>query len=133
MMKEVKLPSGAVLKITPSPFKEANALLKALSRDLKGVQLNSKYEVGEMIKNALCAAVSSTEVESCIWACFARCLYNGGAGDLKITEDTFEPIKARQDYIAACIEVGTVNVGPFLNGLSAGFQGFLKKLLELLK
>lgn len=124
-MKEVKLPSGATLKITPSPFKDAKSLYQAILKEAKGVSINSKTEMAEIFKNLFCIGFSSEEIERHLWVCFSRCTYNGGKGDLKIDADTFEPIEARDDYMQACMEVAKENILPFVKSLYAEYQRML--------
>lgn len=121
-MKEIKLPSGATLKITPSPFADAKALYQALLREVRQVGINSQTEMGEIFKNLFCMGFSSPEVEAKLLVCFKRCVYNSGKGDLKIDESTFEPIEARDDYMKVCMEVTRENVLPFVKSLYAEYQ-----------
>lgn len=120
--KEVELPSGAKLKITLSPFAVSKALYMALLEEAKGLSFNTKMEVGTLYKDIFCAGFSSPKIEKCIWACLERCTYNTGNGDLRITQDTFEPANARQDYLSVCMEVAQENVGPFMKSLYAEFR-----------
>ena len=114
-MREVKMPSGATLKITPAPFSESKALYQALLREVKGIPINKDMPMVELYKSLYTSAFSSAEVEKALWPCMSRCLYN----DLKVTPDTFEPVEARQDYEQVCIEVAKENAGPFANRLYA--------------
>lgn len=124
-MKEIKLPSGAVLKITPSPFKAAKALYQAILKEGRGVEVSTKTEMSTLFKDLFCTGFSSPQIEECLWACFQRCTYNGGNGDLRISDDTFEPIQARDDYFTVCVEVAKENVGPFVKSLYAEYQRFI--------
>ena len=120
--REVKMPSGAVLKITPAPFADSKALYQAFLEEAKGVQLNAKGQVGNLLKDLICSGFSSQKVEAALWVCMGRCIYNAGKGDLKIDQDTFEEVEARQDYMDACMEVAKENVGPFTKGLPRLFS-----------
>lgn len=124
-MKEVSLPSGAVLKITPAPFSDAKELYQAVAREVRTVHLNNKMEMAEVYKDIFCAGITSREVEACLWKCFQKCLYN----DLKIGKDTFEPVQAREDYTMICMEVAKENIHPFVKSLLSEFG----PILELLK
>lgn len=121
-MKEVKLPSGAVLKITLSPFKEAKALYQAILKEAKSVGVSKDMDVVALYKELFCVGFSSEEVEKHMWVCFQRCTYNSGKGDLRIDESTFEPLEARADYMQVCIEVMKENVLPFVKSLYAEYQ-----------
>lgn len=123
-LREVKLPSGAVLKVQPTTFVQAKALNQELLKSLRTVPLTSTNEVGEMVKNLFTTGFSSPEIEKRIWDCFDRCLYN----DHKITQDTFEPAEARQDYVVVCYEVAKENILPFVKSLLPEY----KKAVEVL-
>ncbi len=127
-MKEVKLPSGAILKITPSPFAEAKALYQSILREARVVEFTAATDMASVYKNLFCVGFSSPEIEKCLWACFKRCIYNSGKGDLKIDENTFEPIEARDDYMLVCVEVAKENILPFAKSLYAEYQRLLAML-----
>lgn len=124
-MKEVVLPSGAILKITISPFAISKALYQAILKDVKGIKVDSKTELSNVYKDLFCIGFSSPEIEKCLWECLKRCTYNNGKGDLKIEESTFEPLESRQDYMGVCIEVVKENTLPFVKSLYAEFQQIL--------
>ena len=130
--RDVKLPSGAVLKVMPASFAESKALYQALLEEAKGVSFNGKADLGNALKDVLSIAVSSKKIEAALWACMSRCIYNSGAGDLKIDQDTFEPVKAREDYTAVCKEVMEENVVPFAKGLYAEFQRIMAMIDAIL-
>lgn len=121
-MKEVKCPSGAILKITLSPFSDSKALYHAVLRELRTVSIDPSLTAASMYKDLFCAGFSSLEVESCLEKCLERCTYNSGKGDFRITKETFEPVEAREDYLTVCMEVAKENVGPFAKSLYAEFK-----------
>jgi len=125
-MREVKLPSGAVLKIQVSPFSTAKALYQALLRELKTVPITSKTDMASVYKDLFCLGFSSDEIEARLLECFKRCTYNSGAGDLKIDDQTFEPVERRDDYMTVCMEVAKDNVLPFAKSLYAQYADMLK-------
>lgn len=117
--KEVKLPSGAVLKITPSPFSVSRALFQALLEELKALKLDPDAEVDvNLFKDIFCVGVSSKKIEACLAVCMRKVTYN----DLKIDDMTFEPVEAREDYLAVCFEVTKENIQPFTKSLYAQFS-----------
>ena len=120
-MKEITLPSGAILKIQIAPFADAKALYQAVLDELKIVQMSSSTDMTSVFKDLSCIGFSSKKIESCLEQCFKRCLYN----DLKLDKDTFEPVDSRQDYIVVCLAVAKENIMPFMKGLYAEFQQFL--------
>lgn len=130
--RDVKLPSGATLKIKPAFFAESKALYMVLLDESKGVNFSSKNDFGNALKDAFSIAVSSKKVEAALWVCMGHCIYNSGTGDLKIDQDTFEPVKAREDYTLVCREVIEENVGPFAKGLYVEFQRLMAMIDSIL-
>lgn len=121
-MKEVKLPSGAILKITPAAFEVAEELFQCVLAELKGVKLDPQAEVDvNMYKDSLSVLLSSKRVRTAVWECMKRATYN----DVKIDKDTFEPEAAREDYLKVCLEVAQLNVGPFMKNLYAELRPLL--------
>lgn len=120
-MREVKLPSGAILKIHLAPFADAKNLYQSLLRELKEVQLNTKMELASVFKDLFCIGFSSPEIEACLWKCFERCTYNAGQADLKINLGIFEAEAARDDFMTVCMEVAKDNIGPFVKSLYAEY------------
>ncbi len=121
MIKEIKLPSGAILKIQVSPFAVSKALYQALLRELKLVPVDTKTEMASLFKDVFCIGFASQAIELCVWECFKRCTYNAGNGDLKIDDQTFEPVERRDDYMKVCVEVARENVLPFAKSLYAEY------------
>jgi hypothetical protein len=123
-MTEVVLPSGATLKISVSSFAVSKELFQAVTDELKGlnIQYSTEINIG-FFKDLFCTGMSSKKIEKCIWECCKKATYNG----LKITEDTFEPIEAREDYIPVMFEVAKENLLPFMKSLSAQFGEVFKK------
>lgn len=127
-MKEVNLPSGAVLKITLSPFTESRLLYQAVLEEFKDVKIFGNSDVTAVFKDIACIGFSSKKIEACLEVCFKRCLYNYGRGDLKIDKDSFESVENRADYIPICLAVAKENIMPFMSSLYAEFQQFLSKI-----
>lgn len=117
-LKEVQLPSGNVLMVDAAPFKDARRLYQAIGGEFLQVNLFDKDDWSNTVKNVLCAGASSLAIEKALEPCLKRCTYNG----LKITEETFEPVAAREDYFDICVEVTKENVGPFTKSLFAQFK-----------
>lgn len=113
--KDVTLKSGARLKITLAPFADAKALYQAVLKELKDLKLGDSQQIESVLKDALCIGFSSKEIDERLEVCLRRVLYN----DLKIDEDTFEPEKARGDYLPLIYEVMKANIDPFLKSLYA--------------
>lgn len=131
-MREVTLPSGAVLKIQPAPFADAKTLYQALLREMRGISISGgATDAGDIIKNVFCAGFSSPEIDVALQKCLTRCIYASGGKELKIDKDTFEPVECRQDYVKACVEVTKENVDPFAQGLFADFKTALSALVVI--
>lgn len=112
-LREVTLPTGAVLKINDAPFKDAHALYQAVLKMLVFAEVPEGKEKRDVIKDYLPLTLASPEVHQAVMKCFERATYN----EKKITDATFEPIEARKDFVQACIEVQIQNLDPFLAGV----------------
>lgn len=120
--REVKLPSGAVLKVQAASFEDAKTLYQAVLEESKSLEFKSGLDVSELLKSLLAYTFASKRIESALWVCFQNCIYNGGAGDLKIDKDTFQKVEAREDYPIVCLEVAEENIRPFTKSLSVVFN-----------
>lgn len=116
-MREFKLDSGAILKLQPAPFKDSKALYQALLRELKGVTLSASVDMASVYRDLFCLGFASPDIEACIWKCMERCLLN----DLRIDDNTFEPVERRDDYVKVCVEIARENVFPFFKSLYAEY------------
>lgn len=130
-LRKVKLPSGAELAFNPAPFMDSKALYQALLEELRGVALTVDLDLEaevptDLIKNLFCAGFASKKIEMALWECFKRARYNGQ----KITQDTFEPVEAREDYAIVCIEVAKENIAPFAKSLMSGYGPLLSGLTK---
>lgn len=125
-MREVTLPSGAILKVAPAPFADALALNEAVMRVLRGVPVNARSELGEALKSMCCDFVASPEVKRALAPCMARCMYGG----LKIDDTSFEAKEKRGDYYDVVYEVAKENLEPFLKSLYARFVALLPKAVD---
>jgi len=117
-MHEIILPSGATLSIGEVSFAEAKNLYQAILKEAKLIEYKGAQELPELFKQVLCVGFSSAAIETALWGCLPRCLYNG----LKIDQKTFEPVAARSDYLVICVEVMQDVCGPFMKSLFAELQ-----------
>jgi len=126
MSDVIDLPSGAKLKVTPAPFKDAKALYQACLEELKGLNLDPKQEIdANFFKGLFCVGFSSQKIEAALYKCFQRCTYNGN----RIVDDSiFEDVDARDDYFMVCFEVAKANIMPFTKSLSAKYAHILGEL-----
>lgn len=133
-MKETlkhELKSGATLRGSLAEFKKGRALYQAVAKAAKEIEVKASDDLNvNLIKSFFLEFLSNKEVEACIWDCMGKMLYN----DSKITEETFEPIEARQDYIEVMKEVAMFNAAPFtknlfaeLGNLTKAVEGFVQK------
>lgn len=127
-MKETKLPSGALLKIGDTPFAVSKNLYQAILEAAKELRIDFSTDRIALYKNIFCIGFSSPKIEACLWDCFKHCIYNSGSGDFKIDQSTFEPLKAREDYVHVCIEVAKENTGPFVKSLYAAYKEALSEM-----
>lgn len=131
-MRKVTLPSGAVLTINDADFDPAKALNKIVAREAMRLKIDSAQEIDyNFIKDMVCAAVSSDDVEAAILACADRCLYQAKGMDapgLRIDNDTFKAIGNRQDFYPALVEVAKDALLPFGKGLWQRFSPLFLKL-----
>lgn len=126
-MKDITLPSGAKLSLGISPFVDSRELYQIASKELIPLKLDVKEEIdANFFKNVACSLLSSKEFEEALWKCFEKCLYNRE----RITEETFEPEKAREDYLEVCYLVAKANVSPFMNALMQKYSEIIKELLQ---
>lgn len=122
----MQLPSGAELVILDTPFRVSNALYKVVLKESANMEITSKADLLGIFRVVFLNGMCSDLIQVRIWECLKHCTYNG----VKITEDTFEPVSAREDYPLVCMEVAHSNVAPFLKNLSAQFSLMLDKLAK---
>jgi len=128
-MIEAKMPSGAILKITPAPFEDAKALCEAFFEELKAMKLDPYVDVDvNFYKDIVMAAMSSKRFEKALQKCMERAIYGDDQLLAKELPKIFEPIDNRQDYYFACYEVAQVNITPFMKGLYAEWSRVLAML-----
>jgi hypothetical protein len=111
---EKTLPSGTVLKIQLASFANAKALFQAVCEELQTLDVAAETELDiNLLKNLFCLGLSSKKIEIAMGKCLEKVLYD----NVRITEATFEPESARQDYVPTLLEVAQVNLAPFLKNL----------------
>lgn len=125
-MNEIQLPSGSVLKVTPLPFQEAvevkQMIADELSRievDLSGINIVKITEVDVLrFSKPMMQILSNKKIATMAQRCFKRCTYNG----IKIDENTFEDVAARQDYLPCCFHALRENLTPFFASLLSSLK-----------
>lgn len=127
-MKEIKLPSGATLGIGETPFATSKALYQAILAEAKGLSVSFKTDKIALYQQIFCMGFSSERIESCLWECFKHCTYTDSRGKFKIDDTTFEPVKARDDFMKVCVEVAKENTGPFVKSLYAEFKAAMEEM-----
>ncbi len=128
--KEIKLGSGAVLRIQPATFEVARELFEALLAELKAIRIRKNAEVSDLFKDLFCIGFSAPRIKQALAECMKRCTYNCGQGDMKIDKDTFEPVANRVDYLRVCMEVAKENVNPFGSDLYVLYKEALAQMPE---
>lgn len=129
--QEFRMPSGATLSVTISPYLSAAALTKAILKCLRGLNLTQdmvtvdlaslgqKPELLSQLLDKLLAVTTSDDVENAIFDCAARATYTvpGNEGAARVTRDLFDDPKlgdkAREDHYAIFLHVVEVNCKPF--------------------
>lgn len=125
----VTLPSGAKLEVQVAPFTLSKSLYMAVAEEAKALKLDPGAEVDvNFFKDIFCTGIASKKIEMALAECMKRATYNG----LKITDDTWEPLEARQDYLPACFEVAQENIKPFMKSLYAQFAESLTAMKKAL-
>ena len=132
-MKEIKVPSGAEVKLVYGGFQASMNLKKAISEALtsqgglalKG--LNKDADLSEAIPLIL-AIDSSEKVHDCIFECLKKSTYNKE----KITKDTFDENEDMiQDYYPIAIACIKRNIRPLSPSLfSKLFDGQIEASLS---
>lgn len=136
-MQKITPPSGAEVVIREAPFKDAMRLKNAIVSELADSGLDLKNITGDTdisellspLLSGVLAVDSSEKVYGALFACLARCSYNGE----KITEDIFDRSEARADYYPIVLECAKVNILPFFEGLRSRFEGTGLSLEKVLK
>lgn len=112
--KKVTMPTGAKLYVVASSFENSWALFQAVTEEYKKLDIAVSKEFDmTFIKDVFCIFMSSKLIQEKLWACMDKALYN----DSRVTVDTFEDEKAREDYLAVCEEVAKKNLAPFTKDL----------------
>jgi hypothetical protein len=113
-MEEKNLPSGAVLRVTLAPFADSKRLYQAVLEELRAMNLSADKDIEqELIKDLFLLGFSSKKIDAALAVCLSRSLYNG----VRISDETFESEKAREDYMHVCWEVAYANLRPFMKNL----------------
>lgn len=125
---EVKTQSGATVHLPVAPWRDAVALKNAIHREFSAssLKIDLGADIGTVAKIILMAD-SSDEIYQAVLKCLNRGTYN----NIKITEATFEPEGARQDWydvLEACLKV---NYFPFVEGLRSKYNTALGVLRGL--
>lgn len=125
-MDEIILESGSALKVTPLPFMEAVEIkqsvadeLTKIEVDLSGIDL-LKLRDTDVIRfsKPLLQILSNKKIAQAAQKCFKRCTYNG----IRIDENTFEDVKARQDYLPCAFHALKENLSPFFASLVSSLK-----------
>lgn len=127
-MRDVTLPSGAVLSVGLAPFADSLALYQSLLEEGKTLTLDPSQNVdANFYKDLFCVGFSSKKIEASTKKCMEKCLYN----KLRIDSQTFEPVKAREDYMTVLFEVTKDNIAPFTKSLYAQLQLFITMMQNI--
>lgn len=121
MGKEITFKNGHEAVINIASFSKAmklkNAIAKALLKENIDIS-KLDFENLNSLFSGLLAVDSDEDVNKAIFDCLAKSLYNKE----KITIDTFEDEKARENYYLILIECLKLNLSPFIKPLISKFQ-----------
>ena len=138
------LPSGAKLHITVSTFVDSHALVKAIMKSVKGLNLPQNLNDTEMsiagamgnpqlmatIVDKILSVAVSDEVEVALFKCMERATYE----EVKITRSIFDDLKlgeqAREDYFSICSKVIEANCKPFFKKTFSALSGLTQAPTE---
>ena len=116
-----ELPSGKYIDVTPLPCEQAWEVAQTVLRvvekmqlDLKGVDFDALLVTDILaFKGPICTLLGSKEINDVVKQCFSRCSYN----QVKINEQTFEPVECRQDFLPCAYYALKENAYPFFGSL----------------
>jgi hypothetical protein len=131
MIKEITLNSGKVLKVDLCEFEIGKDLFQAVMEEIKALKMDENASIDvNFYKDLFCAYISSKRIESCVWRCFDKVIYD----NMKVNKDLFNTnLQAREDYLDIVWEVAKENLAPFTKNLYAQFsriQGEMNKLSQ---
>lgn len=114
MNQEFVAPSGAKIVINVADWQDAKRLKKAIQKELaaSGVSIDLKADISRLIA-AVVSVDASDAVDAAFVPCLARCLRDGQ----KITDATFNDVKAREDYYEIIYRCAEANLAPLVRGL----------------
>lgn len=135
MMTDVVFENGDKASIATLDFRLAIRLKNIIEKELVKNNFDiSAFSGGDMtlgvmqkILQIVMCIDASDEVFEIYMQCFARCVYNGH----KITENTFESIKARENYYELIKHLIEINFTPFFKGLASTFVDIIAKVKVL--
>ena len=116
-METRTMPSGAILEMTLADFEVGYNLVKAVSREIENLKLQSGTPDMELIKNVIMRVIYADGINSALKPCFERCKYN----KRNVVSSTFEDESARGDYLNVVKEVLVYNLTPFFKNLNSLF------------
>lgn len=121
------LPSGAELDMTLAPFAVGHRLFKSVAVEIESVK--SSADIFDVMKCAIARMFFSPAIESAMWACAERATYN----NVKISTETFEDERAREDFIIVAKEVIWFNLLPFSKNLALLFTDIMQRVSTIQK
>lgn len=135
-MTEFLATSGARVKINLAPWGVTVALKSAIAQEICKTNMDLNVNIFSGLQNdinlidfvKLALIVDSSElVYQRLFDCLIKCSYNGD----KITPETFEDAKARQDYYDIVIACLKENIFPFFEGQISKLRPFLARLNQM--
>lgn len=109
------LSSGAPLHISSASFDDCGALIRALAKCAKGLQVGDDVLATDLsvMKDYIVEALASAEFERALFKCMERASYRNQRVTKALFDDPTVGDQAREDYYEMAIKVVEVNAKPF--------------------
>ena len=122
MDKEIILKSGKKLELQYAQFEVQMHLLSAITNELNKIDLNIKDQdaLGLGIGKLIATAMTAKNIGDIFWQCANTCLYEGN----RITQDTFQDINNRKDFLEVKYWVLFFNLEIFFSSLFGESKAF---------
>lgn len=119
-----ELSSGATVEVSVAGFstgwKLATAVIMAFKMHGINLKIGEKINLESIIKdnfggavNGLLDVITSENVLKILWECGKSAIYTKNGVSQKITQDVFEPVENREDFLEAMYIVAEENLTPF--------------------
>lgn len=118
--------TGAKIVINPCSFEDAFRLKSLIQKSLLDNNIKIEKALDEDILGIIMALDSSKDVFEAMFKCLIKSTYN----NVKITKETFEDEKAREDLYEIFFYCLKVNIYPFFKSVLSRFGISLEKQMK---